>query len=102
MSFERVMAAEDLWDGEIAGVVVRGTRVLLTNVEGAVRAYADRCAHKGVELSRGVLAGRVLTCWAHGWQYDLVTGEGVNPCGMFLVKYPAMVDGGQIWVDVDA
>jgi toluene monooxygenase system ferredoxin subunit len=101
MSFRRVMPAAELWEDEVVGVVVNGQPVLLTNVGGAVYAYADRCAHKGVMLSRCRPVNNVLTCWAHAWQYDLLTGQALNPRGMSLVSFPAKIDEDQIWVDVD-
>jgi toluene monooxygenase system ferredoxin subunit len=96
------MREEDLWNGEMVGVVVNGKKVVMANIAGAVRAYPDRCLHLGVELSRGRLVGQVLTCCAHGWQYDLLTGAGVNPANVALVCYPVRVEEGEIWVDVDA
>ncbi|MBK9263685.1 MAG: Rieske 2Fe-2S domain-containing protein [Polyangiaceae bacterium] len=102
MTYRRVMKADDLWEGETTGVVVGDTPVLLANVGGVVRAYADRCAHQGVALSRVRPAGKVLTCWAHGWKYDLLTGEGLNPRGVALTRFPLKIEEGEIWVDVDA
>ena len=101
MSAMRVATLSDLWAGESLGLVVKGTKVLLVNVDGEVRAYEDRCAHLGGELSKGKLEGRVLTCWAHEWQYDAATGEGIRPRGVGLRQFCARVEGDDILVDVD-
>lgn len=100
MTFRRTVAASELWPGEVRGVVVDGTKVLLVNVGGRVCAYANRCAHQGVELTKGKLDGCVLTCPAHEWQYDLETGEGVNPRGTRLPSYPVKLEGDDVLVDV--
>jgi toluene monooxygenase system ferredoxin subunit len=80
---------------------VGGQRVLFVNIEGVLHAYLDRCAHQGVELSRGKLEGRTLTCWAHGWQYDLCAGAGLNPNSAVLKRFPVSRVGSEVWVDID-
>ncbi len=97
----RVATLDDLWAGESLGLVVMGTKVLLVNVDGQIRAYEDRCTHRGGELSKGKLEGRVLTCWVHEWQYDAATGEGIRPRGVGLRKLSVWVEGNDILVDVD-
>jgi nitrite reductase/ring-hydroxylating ferredoxin subunit len=79
-----LMAAADLWIGEMRRFEVAGTPVLLVRVELGVFAYEDRCAHLGVALSEGVLEGCTLTCKAHHYQYDVRTGLGLNPVGSSL------------------
>jgi nitrite reductase/ring-hydroxylating ferredoxin subunit len=101
MSFRSVMRAEELWGGEMVGLSVDGCPVLLLKIDGEVRAYEDRCAHRGWPLSRGKLCGNVLTCGAHEWAYDACTGRGINPDGIALRAIPVRVDGGNIEVDVD-
>jgi toluene monooxygenase system ferredoxin subunit len=100
MSFERVLGADELWAGEMRGVVVRGERVLLVRTEDGVCAYEDRCAHLGVPLSQGRLEGGVITCSAHRYQYDAATGCGVNPERVRLRSIPVRIDQGQIAVDL--
>lgn len=95
-------ARNDLWAGEMRGLVVDGRPVLLVDVEGQVAAFVDRCCHQAFPLSRGRLDGRTITCAVHEWQYDAVSGEGLNPRGVALARFPLEVrDDGGIWVDVD-
>ena len=100
MTAVRLATLDSLWAGEMIGLSVRGTKVLLVNLDGEIHAYEDRCAHKGVALSAGKLEGRVLTCWAHEWQYDAATGEGINPRGARLRRLPLKVVGEDVFVDV--
>jgi toluene monooxygenase system ferredoxin subunit len=102
MSFQRVASRADLWVGEMRGLVVEGVPVLLIALEGGVRAYEDRCAHKGVPLSTGRLSGTRLTCSVHAWEYDVAAGCGVNPQRACLRAFPVTVDGDDILVDVGA
>ena len=100
MSFRRAAARDDLWVGEMKGVVVDGVPVLLVNLEDGVRAYEDRCLHKGVALSTGRLSGTRLVCAVHAWEYDVATGRGLNPERVCLRGFPVRVVGDAIEVDV--
>jgi toluene monooxygenase system ferredoxin subunit len=97
----RVEKAEELWPGEMRQIAVSGQPLLFVNVEGELHAFLDRCAHQGVELSKGRLEGRTLTCWAHGWQYDLCAGAGLNPATAVLKRFPVRRVGREVWVEVD-
>jgi len=102
MAFVRVIASDELWDGEMKSCTVAGLRVclLLLRIGDTVRAYEDRCAHLGVPLSEGTLRGSVLTCSAHHYEYDALTGCGINPCTVKLVEFPLRIEDGAICVDV--
>ena len=50
--------------------VFAGERIALYRGEsGAVYALEDRCAHRQVPLSMGVVEGEVLRCCYHAWAY---------------------------------
>jgi toluene monooxygenase system ferredoxin subunit len=101
MTFCRAASLDDLWIGEIMGIKIRGRDVLLVNLDGEVRAYEDRCAHKGLPLHHGRLSDGVITCPAHGWQYDLTTGRGVNPERVLLCSFVVKIEGNDVLVNVD-
>ena len=102
MSFRRAAASDDLWVGDMKGVVVDGVPVVLVGLADGVRAYEDRCLHKGVALSKGRLEGVRLTCAVHAWEYDAATGRGLNPDRVCLRAFPVRVVGADIEVDVGA
>jgi toluene monooxygenase system ferredoxin subunit len=95
-----VMPLSELWVGELVGVDVAGHQVLLVNPDGDVRAYEDRCPHLSTPLSDGMLDDGVLMCSTHLWEFDCLTGEGINPTSCGLSAYPVRVDGGTIQVGV--
>jgi toluene monooxygenase system ferredoxin subunit len=102
VSFRRAASREDLWVGEMKGVVVDGVPVLLVSLDDGVRAYEDRCRHKGVALSAGRLSGTRLACSVHAWEYDVASGQGLNPANVCLRAFPVRVVGQDIEVDVGA
>ena len=44
--------------------------------DGAFRAIANTCNHKGGPLCEGRLRGEFVMCPWHGWEYSVVTGHG--------------------------
>lgn len=97
--FHRVCASEDLWSGEMLACEIEGTKILLVRAEsGALSAIQYFCPHQQVALIEGSLEGTVLTCSAHLWQVDVLTGKGVNPDHAEVARYPAKEEGEQIYV----
>lgn len=101
MAFRWAARVGDVWGGEMLGVTIDGQSVLLINIAGAIYAYEDRCAHLGMALSKGCLAGGVLTCFAHEWRYDACTGRGINPKKAALKAFPVRIESDAIWVDLE-
>jgi toluene monooxygenase system ferredoxin subunit len=100
MTFHKIATTDDLWSGEMMAAECDGESLLLLNVDGTVRAYADACPHMRTPLSEGSLTGTVLTCATHGWQFDASTGEGINPRTACLRSFPVRLEEGNILVDV--
>lgn len=100
MAFVRALGSDELWLGEMRGLLLNGRRVLLLRTEQGVRAYEDRCAHLGLPLSNGTFEGGRITCRAHHFQYDAGTGLGVRPESVRLLPFPVRVEGDAIFVDV--
>jgi nitrite reductase/ring-hydroxylating ferredoxin subunit len=79
---------------------IDGRPVLLVNVDGGIRAYADSCPHLGTRLSRGSLRRNVITCSTHGWEFDASGGQGINPKTACLEAVAVKVENGEIFIDV--
>ena len=103
MAFQRVCSVEDIWEGEMQAFPLGNRQVLIVNGEGGIlRAFDGVCPHQDYPLKDGELEGNVLTCSMHLWQFDIVSGEGVNPTGCKLKTYALKVENGDILVDPDA
>jgi toluene monooxygenase system ferredoxin subunit len=102
MPFQKATTMEELWSGEMVGLSIDGAPVLLLNIDGVIRAYADRCPHQRSRLSEGSLKDRVLTCASHHWQFDVSTGRGLNPKDTCLSPIAVRVADGEVLVDVEA
>lgn len=92
---------DDLWEGDVTAVMVDGESVLLVNIDGTVRAYSNRCPHQASALDEGDLDGEILTCSKHLWEFDALTGCGINPHDAQLKSFGCQVgDDGAIYVDI--
>jgi nitrite reductase (NADH) small subunit len=63
-----------------------------------VYAIEDRCPHKGGPLSQGIVFGNRVACPLHNWSIDLAQGEAVAPDKGCVVRFPAKVEGGLVFV----
>jgi nitrite reductase/ring-hydroxylating ferredoxin subunit len=52
--------------------------------DGAVRAWADRCPHRGMRLSFGFVRDNTLTCVYHGWSFGAVEPDAETAGGQCL------------------
>src|SRR5262245_3765282 len=100
MAFRKVATVDECRSGEVMAVESEGQPVLLVNVNGAIRAFADACPHLRTPLSEGSLAGNALVCATHGWEFDANTGQGINPRTACLQSFAVHVEDGDILVDV--
>jgi phenylpropionate dioxygenase-like ring-hydroxylating dioxygenase large terminal subunit len=74
------------------------------NGKGPVFALEDRCAHRQVPLSKGVVEGCAIRCCYHGWTYDAAgacidvpyLGKGRLPNG--VRAYPVLEQDGLIFI----
>jgi toluene monooxygenase system ferredoxin subunit len=101
MAFRVVTTLDALWSGEMAPHTVGDKRIVLINIGGQIRAYADACPHMRTPLSGGSLNGAVLTCATHGWVFDVNTGRGINPAQACLTEFATMIQGNEILVDME-
>jgi 3-phenylpropionate/trans-cinnamate dioxygenase ferredoxin subunit len=86
-----VARAEDIPEGSRLIVTIGGRSIGIFNVDGQFYALLNRCPHRGAELCKGDVIGlvvserpgdvrlegemKLLACPAHGWEYDMATGE---------------------------
>jgi len=57
---------------------LNGTSVLVVRAGRALAAVENECPHLGQQLSDGEVSGRVIRCAAHGYRWDLATGQPVQ------------------------
>ncbi|MGB8325700.1 MAG: Rieske 2Fe-2S domain-containing protein [Candidatus Acidiferrum sp.] len=101
MTFRKVATLEDLWSGEMRALDVDGNSILLVNIDDHVYAYANVCPHQKSRLIEGSLIGKTLRCARHHWEFDVCTGNGINPQNACLKAFPVSIESRDILLDLD-
>jgi phenylpropionate dioxygenase-like ring-hydroxylating dioxygenase large terminal subunit len=99
--------SRDLGCKPIARLVEGESLVLFRDAGGVAHALIDRCAHRGMALSRGRVVGNCIECPYHGWQYDgngvlrnvpALTEEEPLPRPKTTFNFPVAESDGHLWV----
>ena len=95
--------AADLAPGTMKGLPVEGPleRVVVANVDGALRAFGGVCTHAYAELDKGFLRAGQVMCPLHFSEFDTATGEALTPpADSPLPVFPVKVEEGQVVVEL--
>lgn len=100
----------DLWADETAFFEAGQQKVMVfRDLDEEIHAYDATCPHQDRDLEetgkRECACGphddeTTLTCSAHSWEFDLESGEGLNPVGTHMIEYDAGIEGDQVYVVV--
>jgi nitrite reductase/ring-hydroxylating ferredoxin subunit len=82
--------------------LVEDRLIALFNVDGTFYALDGICPHQGGPLGKGTLAGCLVTCPWHGWQFDVTTGQHVANPSLTQAGIPVKVEGDDVLVKVAA
>jgi nitrite reductase/ring-hydroxylating ferredoxin subunit len=98
VDYVALIGEDELWDHDMESFDVGPAEVLLVKVDGVINAFDGICPHQSTSLAEGSLEGRILTCHAHEWQFDVMTGEGVNPRTACLGRHDVRIIDGVVHV----
>jgi nitrite reductase/ring-hydroxylating ferredoxin subunit len=96
--FVEVAQLDQIPPGTSSFVQVGDKNIALFNVNGSIYAIDDACAHAGSSLAQGKFNGKTVTCRAHGWRYDVTTGQVTTVPDFGVASYPVQVVEGKIMV----
>ncbi|HKZ41457.1 MAG TPA: non-heme iron oxygenase ferredoxin subunit, partial [Candidatus Hodarchaeales archaeon] len=75
----QVAKVSDFKGGTMKDIEIEGKKILVSNIEGRFYAVGGICTHEYAELVRGFIQGEHVTCPLHRSQFDLKTGNAINP-----------------------
>jgi nitrite reductase/ring-hydroxylating ferredoxin subunit len=78
LSFVKVAETSEVPVGKMKMVKLGDKEVLIANVNGHYYAIANRCTHRGGDLSKGSLDSNIVTCPLHGSRFDVTTGKAIS------------------------
>ena len=93
--------ADEIPEGEVRAFDANGVAIAIANVGGSFFAFDDTCTHRQCSLAEGELEENTVTCPCHGSEFDVRTGDVVNPPARDPVQhYDTKVEDGQIQVQI--
>lgn len=96
--FVTVARVGDIAPGTGRQVTVNERWVGLFNLNGVYHAVDNLCLHRGGPLSDGMVAGCIVTCPWHGWQFNLASGALVQDPRVGVTKHETRIVGDDIQV----
>jgi nitrite reductase/ring-hydroxylating ferredoxin subunit len=99
-SFVKMGTLDELPPGTAKEVEHEGRVYAIFNLGGTVLAIDGICPHQGGPLAEGDVAGTIVTCPWHGWQFDLRSGTMPSGSRIKQEVFEVKVEGGNILVAV--
>lgn len=103
--FARICKSAELFEGKGKRFVFPediDMQVAIFRKDGKLFALSNICPHRHQDkIYEGILKNGNVTCPAHGWTYNLATGENVDLRQGIksLIKYDSFEEDGYIWVE---
>lgn len=82
-------------------VSVEGKSLVLTNCNGAIHCFDNRCPHEDFQLSLGCIQEGRVKCSLHGFSFDLLTGKSSEQDINSLRLYPVKIENNTIFVEIN-
>ena len=99
--FVPAMKSQDLAEGSMVAVDVRGAHILLARIGGEAFAVSGTCTHEETDLGLGFMIEDRVVCPLHLSQFSLKTGEVQNPpAEVPLKRFNVKIEDGTIFVEV--
>jgi len=98
--FFPAMKSSDLAEGTMAAVDLNGKHILVARIGGMVSAVSGICTHEETDLALGFVLEDRVVCPLHLSQFDLRTGQVMNPpAEVPLDRFNVKIDGDTIFVE---
>ena len=96
----RIADAADIPPGTGKELLAGDRIVAVYHVDGEFFAIDGICPHAGGPLGEGEVAGQIVTCPWHGWQFDSNTGKHCLNAGLKHPTFPVTVRDGELYIDL--
>jgi nitrite reductase/ring-hydroxylating ferredoxin subunit len=100
-NFLAAIKLSELAEGAISTVDLGGSHILLSRIGGEVSAVSGTCTHEETDLGLGFMIEDRIVCPLHLSQFDLRTGQVMNPPATVpLKRFNVKIEGETIFVEV--
>jgi len=99
--FESSIKENELKDGQMKAVRVKGQPILLVKVGGEVFGLSNRCPHAGCTFEGGILRDYIVMCPCHGWKFDVRNGQYTENPLTILQTYRCKIMFDTIFIEIE-
>ncbi|OGG04012.1 hypothetical protein A2W14_00765 [Candidatus Gottesmanbacteria bacterium RBG_16_37_8] len=97
--FNKVAQKSDIENGKMKEYKIDGKTLVIANVDGEYLAFDGICTHAYCALAGGFLDSYTLTCYCHGGQFDIKSGEVLSlPPPAPINVYPVKIEDDDILI----
>lgn len=96
----KVCHQDQIKEGGVKALKILARNVAVFRLNGGLYGLEADCKHMRASIANGKIDGTIITCPAHGWRYDITTGECLNEPWAKLKTYPVDVVDGIIYIEV--
>jgi len=101
MNRVRIAKWADIPDRVPTAASVEGVDLVIIRRGDTHSVLYGRCLHRGALLADGEIQGDDLICGLHGWDYRIDSGVSAYNNAEVLEKFTSIVDGNDLFVDLD-
>ncbi|MGD0396841.1 MAG: non-heme iron oxygenase ferredoxin subunit [Nitrososphaerales archaeon] len=99
--FVPAIKASELAEGTMLTLDVKGVHLLLARIGDEISALSGTCTHEDADLGLGFIIEERVVCPLHLSQFDLSTGQVLNPPATEpLRRYNLKIEGETVFVEV--
>jgi len=99
--WEKVATWSALADRQPVAARVHSVSLVVIRYDDQVSVLYGRCPHRGAPLADASVAGQLLVCAVHGWDFDIASGRSPTDSEDCLARFDAKLEGDAVWVNAN-
>ncbi|SYZ72504.1 hypothetical protein TRIP_C20619 [Candidatus Zixiibacteriota bacterium] len=96
----KVAPVAEMTPGKRKQIKILTKAVVVFNIDGQLRAFDGLCRHMKAPLIQGSLKDNILTCYWHGWRFNIDSGECLTEKWAALRFLDIKIEEGWVMVDI--
>ena len=96
----KVCNQDQIKEGGVKALKILARNVAVFRLNGKLHGLEADCKHMRASIANGKIDGTIITCPAHGWRYDITTGECLTEAWAKLKTYPVDVVDGIVYIEI--
>lgn len=97
----KVCAVSELKPGQARSIRLHARPYAVFNVAGEYFGIDAACRHAKANLASGKLDGEIVTCFMHGWQYNVKTGACLTHEYGHVITFPVKLENGHVMIGIE-